>query len=120
MSQKFNLPGEKKESTKMGFKDLIGKKMTKEVKFMGENVKIAKLSVSEVLDIQEKAKALNTDANEQNGFDILKTVIRSSVEGAEDMQDADFDKFPMDELSKLSAEIMKFSGLSGGEEGKGK
>lgn len=107
-------PSIKKESN-MGIKSLIGKKMTKNVKFMGEDVKISKLSVAEVLEIQEKAKAL-TD-NDAEGFNVLRSVIRSAVEGADDLTDEDFKGFPMDELSKLSNEIMKYSGL-GQEAGK--
>ena len=98
-----------------GIKGLVGRKMTKSVKFMGEDVKIAKLSVAEVLTIQERAKTLEQNATE--GFDVLKVVIRSSVEGASDLSDEDFNNFPLDELSKLSNEIMKFSGI-GQESGK--
>lgn len=92
-----------------GIKGLVGKKMTKSVKFMGEDVKINKLSVAEVMDIQEKAKSLEQD--DAAGFDVLKTVIKAAVDGGADLTDQDFENFPMDELSKLSAEIMKFSGI---------
>jgi hypothetical protein len=92
-----------------GIKSLVGRKMTKNVKFMGEDVKISKLSVSEVMEIQERAKVLEKD--EAEGFNILKTVIRASVEGANDLSDQDFDNFPLDELSKLSNSIMEFSGI---------
>lgn len=98
-----------------GIKGLIGRKMTKTFKFMGEDLRISKLSVAEVLEIQERAKAVDKDENE--GFNILKTVIRSGVEDAKDLSDEDFNNFPLDELSKLSNEIMKFSGI-GGEQGK--
>lgn len=97
-----------------GIKGLVGKKMTKPVKFMGSEVTISKLSVSEVIFIQEKAKSIAE--NESEGFEVLKTVIRSAVEGAEDLTDEDFDGFPLDELSELSNTIMKFSGM--GEKGK--
>lgn len=98
-----------------GIKGLVGRKMTKAVKFMGEDIKISKLSVSEVLEIQERAKALEKD--EAEGFNILRTVIRASVAGAKDLSDEDFNDFPLDELSKLSNEIMKFSGI-GQDQGK--
>ena len=98
-----------------GIKSLIGKKMSKTAKFMGEDIKISKLSVSEVLDIQERAKALNDQ--DQEGFEILKTVIRAAVEDASELSDEDFNNFPLDELSKLSGEIMKFSGI-GEQQGK--
>lgn len=93
----------------MGIKSLVGKKMTKKVKFMGEEVEISKLSVAEVMDIQSKAQGLKEDDAE--GFNVLKAVIRSAVADASDLSDEDFASFPMDELSKLSDEIMKFSGL---------
>ena len=117
MAPKFNLPGIApiKKGNNMSFKGLVGKKMTKTVKFMGEDVKISKLSVAEVLDIQTKAKT--ADDSETEGFAVLKTVLRAAVEGAQDIADQDFNSFPMDELSKLSTEIMKFSGI-GQEAGK--
>jgi hypothetical protein len=99
-----------------GIKSLVGRKMFKTVKFMESDLKIAKLSVVEVLSIQGKAKDI--DENEAEGFEILKTVIKASVEGGADLTDEEFDNFPLDELSKLSTEIMKFSGL--GEQNKGK
>jgi len=90
-------------------KELSAKRMSKSVKFMGEDVKIYKLSVAEVLSIQEKSK--DAGATETAGFEVLRTVIRMAVEGAKELEDGDFNNFPMDELSKISAEIMKFSGL---------
>lgn len=95
-----------------GIKGLVGQKMSKEVNFMDNKVKIFKLSVSEVLTIQEQAK-LTQEGEEQAGFDVLRTVIRSGVEGGESLSDDEFSNFPMDELSKLSAAIMKFSGIEG-------
>lgn len=105
------------KETKMadGIKGLVGRKMTKTVKFMGEDVKISKLSVSEVMTIQDSAK--NIENEDTGGFAILKTVIMSSVEGAKELTNEDFEAFPMDELSKLSSEVMKFSGI-GTEQGK--
>jgi hypothetical protein len=103
------------ESMKDGIKSLVGKKMTKNTKFMGVDLKIQKLSISEVLSIQERAK--DAEKNEAEGFNVLKLVVRSAVEGADELSDEDFDNFPLDELSKLSTEIMKFSGI-GQEQGK--
>ncbi len=96
-----------------GIKGLVGRKMTKTVKFMGEDVLISKLNVANVMEIQEKAKKL--EENDSEGFDLLKSIIRNAVEGAEDLADDDFEGFPLDELSKLSNEIMKFSGINPGE-----
>ena len=115
MTSNLKIPKISKENNMAGIKGLVGKKMTKTVKFMGEDVKISKLSVLEVREIQDSAKAVETDDNA--GFDVLKTVIKTAVEDAENLSDQDFEGFPMDELSKLSTEIMKFSGI-GGEAGK--
>lgn len=114
---KFKVTEISKESNKMSFKDLVGKKMQKSTKFMGEDVKISKLSVAEILIIQAAAKEAEVD--ETKGFEILKTIVKSSVEGAADISDEDFANFAMDELSNLSNEIMKFSGIAG-ETGKSK
>lgn len=92
-----------------GIKGLIGRKMTKPMKFMGEDVTVSKLTVAEVMSIQERAKANSDD--DKDGFAILKTVIRAAVEGADELSDADFDNFPLDELATLSNSIMKFSGI---------
>ena len=115
MTSKLQIPKISKVNNMTGIKSLVGKRMTRNVKFMGEDIKINKLSVAEVMDIQNKAKDLSEDSEE--GFEILKSVIRSAVEGGADLTDDDFSTFPMDELSRLSDEIMKFSGL-GKEQGK--
>jgi hypothetical protein len=103
------------KGNKMSIKTLVGKKITKTVKFMNEDVQIKKLNVDEVMDIQAKAKNISED--DSQGFEVLRHVIKVAVEGADDLSDQDFNAFPMDELSKLSNEIMKFSGL-GSEAGK--
>jgi hypothetical protein len=100
----------------IGLKGLVGKRSEKTVKFMDTNIKIMKLSVAQVMEIQEKAKGIEND--EAAGFEVLKLVITTGAEGADELTDKEFRDFPMDELSGLSAAIMKFSGL--GEENKGK
>ena len=98
-----------------GIMGLVGRRMHRTCKFLGQEVKIFKLTVGEVKEVQEKAKALETD--DEAGLDILRTVIRRAVEGGEHLQDEHFEAWPMDELSKLSNEIMKFSGI-GADQGK--
>ncbi len=116
MTSNINIPTISK-ANKMaeGIKGFVGRKMTKTSKFMNEDVKISKLSVSEVMEVQERAKKI--EGNETEGFNVLKIVIRAGVEGGRDLSDEDFENFPLDELSKLSSEIMKFSGI-GQEAGK--
>jgi len=101
--------------TKTGFAALVGKRMSKEVVFCGEKIKINKLSVAEVKAIQALAQSLEKE--EEAGFDVLRTIIQSAVDGADKVEPADFEKFPMEELSKLSNEIMKYSGI-GQDQGK--
>jgi hypothetical protein len=91
-------------------KHLVGKKLTKKVKFVGDEVVIKKLSVTEVMKLQE---AYN-DAAAGDELVLLRTVIRQAVEGAEDLTDEDLSSFPIDELANLSNEIIKFSGMDKG------
>ena len=115
MTSKLNIPKiSKVNNMSESLKGLVGKRLTKKTKFMNQEIEIRKLSVSEVREIQVAAKAGSED--EESGFDVLKLVIRLGVSGADDLSDQDFDDFPVDELSRISAEIMKFSGM--GNEGK--
>jgi hypothetical protein len=92
-------------------KHLVGKKMSTEVAFMGETVRITKLSVAEILKIQEATK------KQKAGDEVstLRMLIKLAVEGAKDLSDQEIESFPLDELSKLGAEIVKFSGMNVGE-----
>lgn len=92
--------------------ELVNKKSSKEVAFLGSQVKISKLSVADVLKIQELAK--NTAQDDLLG--VVKFVIRASVEGAEEISDDQFNFFPMEDLSKLSNQIMEFSGIGSGKD----
>ena len=103
-------------NTMSGIKGMVGRKMTKAVTFMDEKINISKLSVAQVMAIQESAKDVET--NDDKSFELLMGIIMSSVEGGEDLSEEDFKNFPLDELSKLSNEIMKFSGIAGDTKGK--
>lgn len=116
MTSKLNIPKISKENKLAeGIKSFVGRKMTKQVKFMNEEIKISKLSVAQVMEIQELAKKI--DNNEAEGFNVLKIVIRAGTENGDALTDDDFENFPLDELSQLSNNIMKFSGI-GQETGK--
>jgi hypothetical protein len=90
-------------------KHLIGKTMTMEADFMGEKVKIKKLTVSEIMEIQEKAKK----QKEGDEISTLRTIIKLGVEGAKELTDKEIESFPLQELTSLTTEVVKFSGLSG-------
>lgn len=88
----------------------LGQTVTRKAKFMNLDVDIQKLTVAQVMRIQEFAKKANESGSEEDNIGLLTQVIR---EGAKELSEVPtFDDFPMDELSKLSQEIMKFSGLT--------
>ena len=92
-------------------KHLVGKVITKQVPFMGDEVEVRKLSVSEVMKVQELVKKANKSKSEDAQMGLLRDVIRLAVVGAEEISDEDFNTFPIGELSELSNEILSFSGL---------
>lgn len=104
------------QNAAMSIMNLVGKRMSKTVKFCDGQVTINKLSVADVTTIQEQSK--DAADNPEKGFDILQTVVKLSVEGASELTEENFKGFPMDELAKLSEEIMKFSGVAGDKNAK--
>jgi hypothetical protein len=82
--------------------------MTKTVKFLGEEVVINKLTVAQVMAIQE----LTQNAGEKdNSMEVLSFVITNAVEGADSLSSDEIEQFPLEELSRLSSDILEFSGL---------
>jgi len=94
-------------------KHLVGKKISKKVDFMGDKVEIKKLTVNEVLKIQEATK----NTSEEDQINTLRVILRSAVVGADELSDEDIATFPLEELTSLSAEIVKYSGMVGATEG---
>ena len=92
-------------------KNLVGKTSTKDVKFMDDSLQIRKLSIAAVMSIQELQKNNKDGETAESNIALLKLVVTKAVVGAEDLTDADFASFPLDDLSKLSNEILEFSGL---------
>lgn len=97
------------------FKRLAVTVITQDVKFMGEKIKIRKLTVNQVLEIQEQAKIPMMD-DPKAGLRLVVKVISMGVEDAEGMTLEDFENYPLDDLNKLSEAIMSFSGM--GNQGK--
>jgi len=89
-------------------KHLVGKKISKKVDFMGDKVEIKKLNVKEVLEIQESIKNIDED----NQVKTLNSIIRIAVVGADQLSDDEIAEFPLEELTTLSAEIVKYSGMA--------
>jgi len=100
-----------------GLKRFVGKVITKNVKFMGETVEIRKLTLDQVLGIQALAKEQSVKANTPDSdidqFEMVKYIIREGVVGGEELDDDDFLSLPLDEVTKLSEELMKYAGVDG-------
>jgi hypothetical protein len=92
-------------------KHLVGKTITEKVPFMGDKVEVKKLTVGEILALQEVITKVgdSTDAKAQLG--LLRDIIKVAVIGADELSDEDFDTFPIEELNKLSNKVMELSGL---------
>jgi hypothetical protein len=99
------------EIAKNSLMSFVGRKSTKAVNFMDSKVNINKLTTTHVAAIQEKAN--EAEKGENHAFDLLLLVLRSAVEGADQLSDDDFRNLPLDELNKLSEAVLAHSGLSG-------
>jgi hypothetical protein len=98
------------EEKKMANK-FIGKKATKEVDFLGEKILIKKLSINQVIQVQDLTKSIEDSNDDKGGIKILLFVIKQGVEEFSTYEDSDLMDCPMEDLALLSNTIMEFSGL---------
>jgi len=96
-------------------KHLVGKLVTEKVPFMGDEVEVKKLTVGEVMGLQKVIEKAAKSKDEQAQLKLLCDVIKIAVVGAEELTDEDFNTFPIQELTGLSEQIMRLSGLGGTE-----
>jgi hypothetical protein len=90
-----------------------GSKTTKKIKFVGQDLEIVKLTVAQALKVQDAVKdAENNEAADAN-LGILLLVLQQGAPDLSDMTMEDLKDFPMNDLTLLSADIMKFSGMTG-------
>jgi hypothetical protein len=95
---------------------------TKEIKFMGDKIKIKKLTAGAVKRIGEASKKVQ-DSNDEDAT--LKILIKIFEEGIviEDSEEKItvelLEEFPLDELNNLSIEIMEFGGVPVGADAEG-
>jgi hypothetical protein len=90
-----------------------GKTISQKVKFMDDTIEISKLTVSQVMKIQEAASALGEGSTEADNTKVLFIVIQSGALELAELTEDEMGEFPMEELSRLSNEIMKYSGVGG-------
>jgi len=92
-------------------KHLVGKKIIEKVSFMNDEVEVKKLTVSEVLYIQELIKKSQNKKSDYDDIALIKDVVRLSVIGAEEITNEEFNEFPVGELTELSGNILRIAGL---------
>jgi len=95
--------------------------ITKKIPFLNQEVEIKQLTVKGIKDLQKVLDQNKTD--DVTGIRTLSAIFKSTVVGAEEMKEEDFEKFPIQSLTKLSQEILVYNGLAasddkGGELGK--
>lgn len=101
-------------------KHLVGKEITKEIEFMDDKVTIRKLPVKEVLAVQDVITKLSKKKDDEKAqIQIIRELLRKTVVGAEEMTDAEFDQFPLGELSELVEAAIAYSGMGAGGESEG-
>jgi hypothetical protein len=113
-TSKFDLPTvtmtEKKVS--MSISRFKGAKASKKTKFVGQDIDIVKLTVSQALQVQDVVKLAEGDDNPDANLNILLTVLKFGAPDLVDMTLDDLKEFPMQDLTLLSSEIMKHSGMT--------
>ena len=84
-------------------------------------MEIKQLTVRGIKDLQ---KTLDISKNDDvAGIKTLSAIFKQTVVGANEMEDSDFENFPIKALTELSQEILVYNGLAasddkGGELGK--
>mgnify|MGYP000867860485 FL=1 len=96
-------------------KHLVGKSMTEEVPFMGDKVKVRKMTVGQIMDMQKLVEKSNEEASDEAQMKLLCDIIKVAVVDADTLTDEDFAGFPLQELTALSEHVMRVSGLGGVE-----
>jgi hypothetical protein len=100
---------------------LVAQLPTKEIKFMGDKITIRKISAGAVKRISAASKNI-TEENDSSTLDVLVAILNEGVVLEKDEDPIDsalLEEFPLDELNKLSQEIMKFGGVPVGDMGNG-
>jgi len=92
-------------------KHLVNKVMLEKVDFMGDTVDVKKLTVSDILEIQKTSEKL-AKSKSPDEMALIREVIKRAVIGADEISNEEFETFPLSELTDLSNNIMRLSGLN--------
>jgi hypothetical protein len=96
----------------MSFKELVGKKISKKVKFMEADVEIVKLTKGQVTEMQAMIKKQESEEDAEENLNVLVNIIRMGAPESRELTEEEFEEFPLDELAKLSKNIMEYSGMA--------
>jgi len=88
-------------------------KAEKEVEFLGEKVKIRKLSVRHVLEIQQKTKELQAieKPTEEDQLRMIYEIVKRGVPEFIEVKLEEIFELSLDDLNTLSNQIMEYSGV---------
>lgn len=103
---------------KTSFAELVakGERKAKSYRFLGTEIEIMPLSVSEVKKFQAAMKQQEEESSDDDdseaGLAAQRDLIRTGVVGAEDLSDEQLDQLPLADITKLANEVLKHAGLS--------
>ena len=80
--------------------------------FVGQDLEIVKLTVAEAIEIQTSVSEAEASEDPESNLKILLRVIQFGALELKEMTLEDLKEFPMQELTQLSGEIMKYSGMA--------
>lgn len=63
---------------------------------------------------------MESHKDDVTGIKTLSAIFKSTVVGAEEMKDKDFENFPIQALTQLSADILDYNGLGAKDDNGGK
>lgn len=111
------------EEKMTGLAAFVNLRSEKKTKFLGNDLRIFKLTADQFAEVQALSKSVGEEAKETgkepDGLAIVYAVVRMGAEGAKDITDEQFAQMPLDDLNKLCDEIFKHSGLAADAKGKG-
>lgn len=77
-------------------------------------MEIKQLTVRGIKDLQKTLDVNKTD--DVAGIKTLSAIFKQTVVGANEMEDSDFENFPIKALTELSQEILVYNGLAASDD----
>lgn len=98
-------------------KEFVGKSQTQKVPFMDGEVEVRLLTVGDAQEIDRLTKELASkeDKEDSDNLELLRSIIRMMVIGADELSNEDFDTLPIASLTSLVETITQSAGVEGNE-----